>query len=78
MRFLLLVSLLGAVFVLAQDAPHPDAAPFCQHMDDSKTTYCPCPTANDGTLCSTEDPLPTFCQKMCGHARDCHCCGLNK
>ena len=61
------------------DPLQPDAVKFCQHMDNMKVaSYCDCPTAYEGTLCKSEEPLPNFCKRMCGHARQCMCCGLHK
>ena len=79
MKKLLLVLPLLLLAGQVPDPPLPDAVKFCQHVNerDSKS-YCLCPTANDGELCKSEEPLPRFCKRMCGHAKDCHCCNLKK
>lgn len=81
MKILLILMVLSSFSpaLLPQDPPHPDAVAFCQHAnEDDDATFCSCPTANDGNLCKSDEPYPAFCKKMCGHAKDCHCCGINK
>lgn len=79
MKKLLLALMLSMFTAAAQDPPLPDAVKFCQHTNQKdEKSYCTCPTAHDGELCKSEEPLPNFCKRMCGHARDCHCCGLKK
>ena len=69
--------LLGANPVVPQDPPLPDAVAFCQHTNEAAdASYCSCPTAYDGQLCRSDEPLPNFCKKMCGHSRSCHCCNI--
>lgn len=82
-RVFLILALISTSF-LAQgrrrpDPPLPDAVAFCQHTNEKDAaSFCTCPTAYDGTLCRSDEPLPAFCKRMCGHAKNCHCCGLHK
>lgn len=82
-RSVLLVVFMGAALVMGQrlDPPLPDAVPFC-HMptEKEKNEYanCTCATVNDGELCKSDEPLPVFCKRACGHAKSCHCCSLKK
>lgn len=79
LRYVLLLLVMAVSAPAAQDPPRPDAVPFCQHEQESQeASFCTCATANDGDLCKSEEPLPNFCKKMCGHAKDCHCCNLKK
>lgn len=78
-RIPFIVLLAFAGFAQKADPPLPDAKAFCHSMDDTKdAVMCKCATAYDGDLCKSDEPLPNFCKKMCGHAKDCHCCGLHK
>lgn len=83
MNKLLLLALfslpLSASAFLWQDPPKPDAVAFCQSDNDAlEETYCACPSANDGDLCRSDEPLPNFCKKSCGHAKSCSCCPVHK
>ena len=72
--FLLFVMV--STLLALQDAPLPNAVQFCQHVNaKDDASFCQCPTAFDGHLCQSEEPLPNFCKRMCGHAKQCHCCG---
>ncbi len=61
------------------DPPLPDAKAFCHTKDDTaEAVHCTCADANEGTLCQSDEPYPRWCKRMCGHSRDCACCGLKK
>lgn len=74
----------GAVPRPAQqpDPLQPGAVPFCHKPspdEDKPVANCTCTENADGIdLCKTDEPLPKFCKKMCGHARDCRCCSAHK